>query len=105
MHTRIRTNCSALNSDLFRKNIVDSPSCTCCAIENAYHFFFMCGLYTNQRNDLLHGLNFKLLLFGDVSRSIEDNTRIFEAVQKIIGETKRFTYITAYQLHVNIFCL
>ena len=38
VHTRIRTNCSALNSDLFRKNIVDSPSCTCGAMENAYHF-------------------------------------------------------------------
>ena len=97
MHTRIRTNCSALNSDLFMKNIVDSPSCTCGAIENAYHFFFMGGRYTNQRNDLLHDLNFiqninlKLLLFGDVSRSIEDSTRIFEAVQKFIGKTKRFT--------------
>ena len=35
----------------------------------------MCGIYTNQRNDLLHDLNFiqninlKLLLFGDVSKS------------------------------------
>ena len=95
-HARIRTNCSALNSDLFRKNIVNSPSCTCGAIENAYHFFFMCGRYTNQRNNLFHDVNFiqninlKLLLFGDVSRSIEDNTRIFEAVQKFIGKTKRF---------------
>ena len=77
MHTRIRTNCSALNKDLFRKNIVDSPSCTCGAIENAYHFFFTCGRYTNQRNDLFHDFNFiqninlKLLLF--------------------IGKTKRFT--------------
>ena len=56
--------------------------------------FFMCGRYTNQRNDLLHDLNFiqninlKLLLFGDVSRSIEDNTRIFEAVQKILENQK-----------------
>ena len=90
MHTRIRTNCSALNSDLFRKNIVDSPSYTCGAIENAYHFFFTCGRYTNQRNNLFHDLNFiqninlKLLLFGDVSRSIEDNTGIFEAVQNLL---------------------
>ena len=53
-----RTNCSALNSDLFWKTIVDSPSCTCGAIVNAYHFFFMRGRYTNQRNDLLHDLNF-----------------------------------------------
>ena len=97
MHTRIRTNCSALNSDLFIKNIVDSASCTCGSIENAYHFFFMCDRYTNQRNDLFHDLNFlpninlNLLLYGDVSRSIADNTSIFEAVQKFIERTKRFT--------------
>ena len=89
--------CSALNSDLFMKNIVESPSCTCGAIENAYHFFFMCGRYMNQCNDLLRDLNviqninLKLLLFGDISRSIEANTRIFEAVQNFIGKTKRFT--------------
>ena len=97
MHTRIRTNCSALNSDLFRKNIVNSPFCACGAIEKAYRFFFMCGRYTNQRNDLFHDLNFmqninlKLLLFGDVSRSIEDNTGIFEAVQKVYWKAKKFT--------------
>ena len=55
----------------------------------------MCGRYTNQRNDLLHDLNFiqninlKLLLFGGVSRSIEDNTRIFEAVQNFIGKKQK----------------
>jgi hypothetical protein len=32
-HARIRMGCSALNSDLFRKNIVNSPHCTCGAIE------------------------------------------------------------------------
>ena len=31
-HARIRMGCSALNSDLFRKNIVNSPHCTCGAI-------------------------------------------------------------------------
>ena len=52
----------------------------------------------NQRNNLLHDLTFlqninlKLLLFGDVSRSNEDTTWIFEAVQKFIEKnTKRFT--------------
>ena len=96
IHTRIRTNCSALNSDLFvKKKIVDSPSFTYGAIENAYHFFFMCGRYTNQRNDflrdlnILQNINLKWLLYGDVSRSIEDNTRIFEAVQKFIEKTKK----------------
>ena len=96
MHTRIRTNSSALNTDLFRKNIVDSASCTCGAIENAYHFFFMCGRYTNQRNELFHDLDFiphlslNLLLYGDVSKSIDYNIRIFEAVHKFIERSRRF---------------
>ena len=29
LHTRLRTNCSSLNLDLFVKNISDSPMCTC----------------------------------------------------------------------------
>ena len=40
-HTRIRTGCSSLKNDLFLKNIIDSPLCTCNSgeVENAYHFF------------------------------------------------------------------
>ena len=66
---------------------MDSASCTCGATENANHFFFNCG---TQCNDLLHELNFSsnvslnILLYGDVSRGIEDNIRIFRAVQKFI---------------------
>ena len=29
LHTRLRTNCSGLNNDLFLKNIVESPLCQC----------------------------------------------------------------------------
>ena len=98
MHTRIRTNCSALKSGLFVKNIIDSASCTCGATESANHFFFNCGRYLIQRNDLLHELNFlpnvnvNILLYGDVSRGIGDNIRIFQAVEKFIQKkTKRFS--------------
>ena len=37
--TRLRTNCSSLNHDLFLKNITDSPLCRCGGIENVEHFF------------------------------------------------------------------
>ena len=95
MHTRITINCSVLNSDLFVKNTIDSASCTCGAIENAYHVFFSCGRYLIHRNDLLHELNFlpnvslNILLYGDVLRNIEDNIRIFQAVQKFIEKKKK----------------
>ena len=39
-HTRLRTDCSALNYHLFSKNIVDSPHCACGAVETTKHYFF-----------------------------------------------------------------
>ena len=39
--TRLRHNCSSLNADLFRVNIVSNPTCSCGAVlEDAEHFFF-----------------------------------------------------------------
>ena len=42
LHARLRMQCSSLNPDLYRKNIVPYPSCTCGEFESAYHFFFKC---------------------------------------------------------------
>ena len=39
LHARLRMECSSLNSHLFRKNIVPSPSCICGGFESTYHFF------------------------------------------------------------------
>ena len=38
LHTRLRTNCSASNNDLFLKRICDFPYCQCGVIENAFNF-------------------------------------------------------------------
>jgi hypothetical protein len=45
----IRMGCSALNSDLFRKNIVNSPHCTCGAIETPTHYHLNCPHYNIPR--------------------------------------------------------
>ena len=96
MHTRIRTNCSALNSDLYSKNITDSSLCSCGAVENAHHFFFTCPRYHEPRADMLDTLAFlpevtlNLILYGDESICHENNVGIFSAVQKFIEKTKRF---------------
>ena len=97
LHTRLRTNCSNLNNDLFQKNITDSPLCLCGNLEDAYHFLFVCPLYARQRI-ILHdsiaqfqfNLTLDLLLFSDLSLSYDANTQIFETVQKYIIDTKRF---------------
>ena len=41
-HTRIRTQCSALNQQLFSKIIVPSPLCVCGGIEDTRHFLLEC---------------------------------------------------------------
>ena len=49
LHTRLRTNCSVLNYDLYLKNIIDSPLCRCNNIETVKHLFLDCPTYNNQR--------------------------------------------------------
>lgn len=96
LHTRLRTNCSNLNNDLYLKNINDSPLCQCGSVETTYHYFFECPMYTRQRTALFnsisqhHNVTLNLLLFGQASLSDETNTTIFETVQTYLLHTKRF---------------
>ena len=53
--TRLRLNCSSLNSDLFNVNIIQYSNCSCGALtENVSHFFFECPLYTQPKIFFLH---------------------------------------------------
>ena len=94
--TRLRTNCSYLNFDLFVKNISDSPLCLCGSIENAQHFFFHCTKYQAQRNELINAISpyqypsLNLFLYGDLSMPQDVNSIRFEKVYKYIISTKRF---------------
>ena len=96
LHTRLRTNCSSLNLDLFMRNISDSPLCQSGSVENAQHFFFHCRNYHVPRTQLLNTVSqyqtpsLSLLLYGNDSFSLETNTVIFETVQKFILDSKRF---------------
>ena len=91
LHTRLRANCSNLNYYLFYKYITDSPLCRCGNAEDAYHYFFECRMYTHQRILLFdsasqyHVITLNLLLFGDPTLSLEENTHIFDKVQKYIS--------------------
>ena len=49
LHTRLGTNCSSLNNDLFLKNISESPLCSCGSIEITQHFFLRCPRYNEHR--------------------------------------------------------
>ena len=97
VHARIRIGCSALNSDLFRKNIVNSPHCTCGAIEIPTHYLLNCPHYKIPRQRHIFALNLhiplstELLLVGSNELTINQNTEIVLSVQKFILSSKRFT--------------
>ena len=96
LHTRLRTNCSALSLDLFHKNITESPLCRCGSVEDSQHFFFHCRMYRLQRTELLNTVgqymnpSLQLLLYGDPSLTLEINIKVFECVNKYLLNTKRF---------------
>lgn len=101
LHTRLRTECSSLNQHLFKRNLVLSPNCACGDVENNEHFLLVCPRYNVIRNDLLNtisnlittaiqNISTDLLLFGDRELSVQNNTRIFKAVQDYIKKSKRF---------------
>ena len=54
LHTRLRTKCSSLNSELFSKNITESQFRRCRQVENSHHHLLRCPFYTAQKNELLN---------------------------------------------------
>ena len=98
IHTKLRHKC-ILKYDLYRRNIVDSPLCSCGIQEDAYHFFFTCNKYSKFRYKLMDNLlrlkdlniiDTHLLLWGNDVLSTEVNNCIFSYVQTYIHETNRF---------------
>ena len=96
LHARIRMACSSLNSDLYRKNIVPSPSCACGGFESAYHFFFKWpnNNVTRERylEALLRNHTTHELLFGKDTSTDEENEALFIKVQDYILKSKRFVH-------------
>ncbi len=96
LHTRLRMNSSSLNEHLFRRNLVDSPNCTCGHIESNNHFLLDCHRYTYIRQATIYSLNLDvridldLLLYGSEALTMEQNIEVFEKVHDFIIKSKRF---------------
>ncbi|PJE77993.1 hypothetical protein CI610_03077 [invertebrate metagenome] len=99
IHTKLRHECSSLNHDLYRSNLVQNSNCVNCGYycENAYHFFFECQSYTNARvvllnhlSDLDINISLRLLLFGNENMSLDLNCVVFNKVQNFIKSSGRF---------------
>lgn len=96
LHTRLRYQCSSLNADLKRINVINDPKCSCGSpYEDAFHFFLECPLYMNQRTALFNNLgandiHIEILLFGNDDYDDRYNSNIFEHVRSYIKHSKRF---------------
>ena len=96
LHTRLRTNCSALNEHLFRRNIITSPLCLCGRHETTSHYFLECTHYVHIRGELFNSISvysvpcIETILYGDNTRDYLTNTKIADAVHKFIIKSKRF---------------
>ena len=93
-HMRLRTQCSSLSWDLFRKNMTDSPLCRCGGLENASHYFLQCPLYNTHRVSLLRTISqysqpsIEVILNGNSVLPNDTNTCIFKAVHKFIEKNE-----------------
>ena len=94
LHSKLRLECSALNEHLFRKNLIDSPRCSCGSIETPYHYLLQCPKYRTARLETIqlldNPLNTHDLLFGNDNLSNSDNETIFKKVHEYVIKTKRF---------------
>ncbi len=97
-HTRLRLGCSKLKAHLhFNLHVEDNPLCICRHNnETSFHYFFECPLYCRQRVVLFNEVriitepSLNLLLYGDESLTLEDNTLVILAVQTYLNDTGRF---------------
>ena len=93
LHSRMRMECSSLNSNLFRKNIVADPSCQCGVFGV---FFFNCPRYAAARTRYLpNNINAYTshdFLFGIDNKTQGENEALFSQVQEFIVNSGRFTW-------------
>jgi hypothetical protein len=101
LQSRLKNRCSALNSDLYRANLIPNALCSCGkSDETAKHLLLHCKNYIVQRNIFLIGIReisndlpiVELTLLSDNEiLNDEKNTKMFLQVQKFIQDTGRFT--------------
>ena len=96
LHLRLRTGCSSLKDDLFRKHIVDNPTCLCGVIETVRHYLCECPLYHGFRQDMFNMISpicnpsLNTLLWGNDMVDNASNERIIDAVHTFIRRSGRF---------------
>ena len=72
-----------------RRNIIESPSCSCGGFERTYHYLFTCPNYANYRNRYLphnlHNYSTNGLLYGKENLSEHDYESLFLQDRNILS--------------------
>ena len=93
-HARLRMQCSSLNADFYRKNIIPSPSCSCGDFESVQHFFYVWPQFTAVRErylcDAHRNHTTHELLCGKPELTNNENVSLRLEVQNFINKSKRF---------------
>ena len=82
-HCRLRLDISDLNYDLFRRHLLEDPTCSCgYTAETSEHFLLHCPLYNSIRNTTINKLdenerNINTLLFGNGQLHLETNKKTY----------------------------
>ena len=94
LHTRLRTNCSALNEHRFKRNLVPTPNCSCGAPETNCHYLLNCPRYTVPRAEMLATLRqilqynmyitTNIYLYGSNGINNDTNVAVFHSIHKFI---------------------
>ena len=94
LHTCIRLECSSLNQHLYKKNLINSPNCSCSQVESAAHVLFSCPRYNQIRQRYFQNiplpLTVSILLNGATDPISIHNDLIFKQVQLYILASKCF---------------
>jgi hypothetical protein len=109
-HCQLRNEASSLNHHLFQSHLFDSSQCACGdAIENNFHYFYVCPLFIRHRIQLFNSLrkfqdvlNLDILLKGSPILTVEENTEIFDAVHHFITGSRRFTWFNRFSFSLYL---
>ena len=112
-HTRIRVKFSNLNFHLYNYNLVTSPNCKHCNLpETPNHYFFICNLYSVERNEMMqkitrilqthrikNRITLDLILHGSKKLSYTLNTQLFTLFLENLVVTHKIWYLCMILLH------
>ena len=107
LHARLRMDCSSLNSDLYRKHIIPSPSCRCGGFESVQHFFFSRPNFSVARERYLpadlRSYSVKAL-HGKTNLTSQENitkTRLFKYIENFTSKTENFKMKISNIFHIS----